>query len=67
MAFISQKAVKDHVLANFLTAHPVLKTTMLHKDIPDEVVEANMTLIKFGKCSSKAHQEQALHARWSQE
>ena len=38
-----QKAIKDQTLADFLEAHPVSKTLKLHKDIPDEVIETNMT------------------------
>ena len=43
MTFVPQKAVKGQVLADFLTAHPVPETSKLHLDIPDEVIEANMT------------------------
>jgi len=43
MTFMPQKAIKGQTLADFLAAHPVLKNSNLHKDIPDEVVEANTT------------------------
>jgi len=43
MIFVPQKAIKGQALADFLTTHPVLKTSKLHEDIPDEVIEANMT------------------------
>jgi len=41
--FVPQKAIKGQALADFLAAHPVLKTSKLHEDILDEVIEANMT------------------------
>jgi len=44
MLFIPQKAVKGQALAEFLAAHPVLKSSKLHEDIPDEVFESNITL-----------------------
>ena len=44
MTFVPQKAVNGQALADFLVAHPVLKTFKLHTDIPDEAIEANMTL-----------------------
>jgi len=43
MIFVPQKAIKGQALADFLAAHPILKTSKLHGDIPDEVIEANMT------------------------
>jgi len=43
MTFVPQKAVKGQVLAAFLTAYLVPETSKLHVDIPDEVIEANMT------------------------
>jgi len=43
MTFVPQKAIKGQSLANFLAAHPVLETSKLYIDIPDEVIEANMT------------------------
>ena len=43
MTFVLQKAIKEQALTDFLAAHPVLKMSKLHKDIPDEVIEANMT------------------------
>jgi len=43
MTFVPQKAIKGRALADFLKAHPVSKTSKLHKDIPDEVIEANIT------------------------
>ena len=42
MFFISQKAIKGQALADFLAAHPVLKSSKLHEDIPDEIFESNM-------------------------
>ena len=44
MTFVSKKAVKRQDLADFLAAHPVLKTSKQHIDISDEVIEANLTL-----------------------
>ena len=43
MTFIPQKAIKGQALAIFLAAYPVPETSKLHEDIPDEVIEANMT------------------------
>ena len=36
MTFVSQKAVKGQALVDFMAAHPVLKMSKLHTDIPDE-------------------------------
>ena len=38
-----QKAIKGQALADFLAAHPISETSKLHEDIPDKVIEANMT------------------------
>ena len=43
MTFVSQKAIKGQALADFLTAHPVPESSKLNKDIPDEVIEVNIT------------------------
>jgi len=43
MLFVPQKAVKGQALADFLAAHPVLKSSKLHEDISDEIFESNMT------------------------
>ena len=43
MLFIPQKAVKGQALAEFLAAHPILQNSKLHKDIPNEVFESNVT------------------------
>ena len=43
MTFVPQKAIKGKALADFLATHPVLETSKLHEDIPDEVIETNMT------------------------
>jgi len=43
MLFLPQKTVKGQALAEFLAAHPVPKSSKLHKDIPDEVFESNIT------------------------
>ena len=43
MTFVPQKAGKDQILADFLVAHPVPEASKLHIDIPNEVIEANMT------------------------
>ena len=42
MTFVFQKATKGQALADFLAAHPVPKTSKLHEDIPDEIIEASM-------------------------
>ena len=43
MLFVPQKAIKGQALAEFLAAHPVLKNSKHHEDIPDEVFESNVT------------------------
>jgi len=43
MNFSPQKVVKEQSPADFLAAHPVSKMSELHMDIPDKVIEANMT------------------------
>jgi len=43
MTFVPQKAIKGQAFVDFLAAHPILETSKLHEDIPDEVIEANMT------------------------
>ena len=43
MLFVLQKAVKGQALAEFLAVHPVLESSKLHEDIPDEVFESNIT------------------------
>jgi len=43
ITFVPQKAIKGQALADFLAAHPVLKTLKLHEHISDEVIEDNMT------------------------
>jgi len=43
MTFVPHKAIKGQALADFLAAHPIPQTSKLHEDIPDEVVEANMS------------------------
>jgi len=44
MTFMPQKAIKVQALADFLTANLVPKTSKLHEDITDKVVESKMTL-----------------------
>ncbi|XP_020272527.1 uncharacterized protein LOC109847707 [Asparagus officinalis] len=43
MQFMPQKAVKGQALANFLADHPVLGTSKLYEELPDEVAEACVT------------------------
>ena len=43
MLFVPQKAAKGQALADFLAAHPVLKSSKLLEDISDEVFESNIT------------------------
>jgi len=43
MTFVPQKAIKGQSLADFLAAHPTLKTSKLHEDTLNEVIEASMT------------------------
>jgi len=45
MTFVPQKATKGQAFADFLAAHPVSETSKLHKDILDQIIEANMTMI----------------------
>ena len=40
---IPQKAVKGQAFAEFLAAHSVPEHLKLHEDIPDEVLESNVT------------------------
>ena len=42
-ALCPSKAVKGQALTDFLAAHPVLESSKLHEDIPDEVFESNIT------------------------
>ena len=56
MTFIPQKEVKGQALTDFLAVHPVLETSKLHTDIPDEAIEANMTSEdEYDRCSLTAH------------
>jgi len=41
--FILQKAIKCQALVDFLVPCPVSETSKLHEDIPNEVIEGNMT------------------------
>jgi len=43
MIFIPQKVIKGQIPTDFLAAHSILEISKLHEDIPDEVIEANMT------------------------
>ena len=43
MQFMPQKAIKGQALADFLADHPVLESSKLYEDIPDEIPEACMT------------------------
>jgi len=43
MIFVPQKAIKGQAIADFLTAHSVLESSKLHENIPDELIEANIT------------------------
>ena len=40
--FVPQKAVKYQAFVDFLVAHPVLGSSKLHEDIPNEIFESNM-------------------------
>jgi len=42
MLFVAQKAIKGQALVDFLAAHPILESSKLHEDIPDELFESNM-------------------------
>ena len=41
MLFVPQKAIKGS-LADFLAAHPILESSKVHEDIPDEIFESNI-------------------------
>jgi len=43
MTFVLHKAIKSQAFADFLAAHPVPEFSKLHEDIPDEVIEVNIT------------------------
>jgi len=43
MTFVPQKAIKGQAIADFLATHPVSESSKLKEDIPDEVIEANIT------------------------
>jgi len=43
ITFIPRKVIKVQALTDFLAAHPVPETSKLHTDIPNEIIEANMT------------------------
>jgi len=40
MIFVPQKAIKGQTLTDFLA---VIESSKLHEDIPDKVIEANIT------------------------
>ena len=44
MTFVPQKVVKGQALADFLAAHLVPETSKIYTNIPDKVIEENMTL-----------------------
>jgi len=43
MQFLSQKAVKQQTVADFLAEHPDPRTIKLYEDLPDEVAEVCLT------------------------
>jgi len=43
MRFMSQKAIKDQDVADFLADHPVPRTLKLYDDLSDEIAEVNLT------------------------
>jgi len=43
MTFVSQNVIKGQALTDFFTAHPILEISKLYEDIPDEVMQTNMT------------------------
>jgi len=42
MHFMAQKAIKRQAVADFLADHPVLGTSNLYDDLPDEITEVNL-------------------------
>ena len=42
MQFMPQKAIKGQAVADFLADHPVLGTSKLYDDLPDEIAEVNL-------------------------
>ena len=47
MQFLSQKAVKGQVVADFLAEYPDPRVTKLYEDLPDEVTEVCLTQTSF--------------------
>jgi len=43
MTFVPKNAIKGQALVDFLAAYPISKSSKLHEDILDEVIEANIT------------------------
>ena len=43
MTFTPQKVIKGQALADFLATHLISKSSKLHKDISDKVIEVNIT------------------------
>jgi len=42
MQFMPQKAIKGQAVADFLSDHPVLRSSKLYDDLPDEIAEVNV-------------------------
>jgi len=61
---MSQKAIKGQVVADFLADHPVLGTSKLYDDLPNEIAEINLINAsqknKCGNYSLTEHQERIL-------
>ena len=47
MRFLSQKAMKGQVVADFLAEHPDPRATKLYEDLPDEVAKVCLTQTSF--------------------
>ena len=47
MRFMSQKAVKEQIVVDFLDEHPDLRTTKLYGDLSDEIAEVCITQTSF--------------------
>jgi len=43
MTIVPQKTIKGQALADFLAAHPTSESSKLYENIPDAVIEANIT------------------------
>jgi len=45
MQFIPQKAIKGQAVTDFLADHPVIGSSKLYNNLPDDIAKVNMTCI----------------------